>query len=87
MGVLPCRRTNCNSIMCNTYIDGVGRVCFDCQEEFTEYLEKEGIEANTENKIREALKKFMDIPKDEYLKRGEDDKEISPEDFFRKNTK
>jgi len=34
MGVMSCHRKCCENIMCDTYIDGIGYVCNDCQTEF-----------------------------------------------------
>lgn len=44
MGVMSCSRNTCDNIMCDTYVDGdVGYVFNECQQEFKEYLSKEGI--------------------------------------------
>lgn len=40
MGVMSCSRKKCENIMCQTYIDDVGYICYECTVEFKEYLEK-----------------------------------------------
>lgn len=66
MSVLACSRKNCNNIMCDTYVDtyvdSVGYVCFDCQEQFKQYANKRNISLNTEDIIVE-LKEFMNTEK------------------------
>jgi hypothetical protein len=78
MGVMSCHRNGCDSIMCDTYVDGIGYVCFDCQKEFKEYLESNGIIVPTEGDIKRELKKFMGTEKGEFEKGNE----ISVNDFF-----
>lgn len=80
---MSCSRYDCNNIMCDTYVDGIGHVCFDCQTEFKEYIEAENIQVNTENEIHKELKEFMDRPKSRY----DNKKEISVSDFFRMYTR
>lgn len=82
MGVKSCYRNNCDSIMCDTYVDGVGYVCDDCQREFKNYLETKGIVVETEGEIKRELKKFMDISKDTFTK----GKEMSVDEFFNNYT-
>ena len=62
MSVLACSRKNCNNIMCDTYVDSVGYVCFDCQEQFKQYANKRNISLNTEDIII-ALREFMNTEK------------------------
>lgn len=81
MGLMICERNNCENIMCDTYIDDIGYVCFDCQDEFKEFLEGDDF---TEGVIRKALKEFMSTEKETYK---EDDKKITINNFFRENTK
>lgn len=82
MGVMTCSRKRCDNIMCDTYVDGIGYVCYDCQKEFKEYLKKENIETINEGDIRRALMPFMETEKDIYK-----DNQISVGDFFRGYTK
>ena len=83
MGVMSCSRSECDNIMCDTYIDDVGYVCYECKEEFKDYLSKEGISVAFEGEISRELKKFMDTRKNAYNKGSE----IEVDDFFRKHTK
>lgn len=83
MGVMSCLRTACDNIMCDTYVDGVGYVCNDCQKEFKEYLNKEGINARTEGEIRRVLEKFMETLKDDYTQGNE----MDVNEFFKSYTR
>lgn len=78
MGVMTCSRYSCDNIMCDTYVNGIGYVCRECQTEFKTYLESNGIVVNTECEIMHELKKFMETEKDTYS-RGP---EMSVSDFF-----
>lgn len=76
---MPCSRNGCESIMCDTYVDGgVGYICRYCQEEFKEYLTKEGIQVSTDAEIRRELEKFMSTYKGSYEKGNE----MSVDNFF-----
>ena len=66
MGVMECYRKNCEQIMCGTYIDSVGYICYECKAEFEEYLNEKGIEELPEGKMIRELKRFMETTKDEY---------------------
>ena len=83
MGVMSCFRPDCESIMCDTYVDGVGYVCRECQSEFQEYVQFEGLEVDTEGAIKDALKEFKKTSKGKYAL-GED---MSIDDFFNKHTR
>lgn len=82
MGVKSCSRTNCDEIMCYTYVPTIGYLCFDCQEEFKEYLE--GVHANpkTEGDIKQHLRYFMASYKGTYSASSE----ITVDEFFKNNT-
>ena len=82
MGVMSCVRDGCQNIMCDTYINGIGYICYDCQHEFKKYLIEKDIHAKTESEYSRALKEFMETEKDDY--RGGD--ELSPDEFFRNHT-
>lgn len=57
MGVMSCSRKGCPEIMCQTYIDGIGHICYDCQKEFQEVM---GEDAElSEQHMYEQLKAFM----------------------------
>lgn len=84
MGVMSCSRNTCDNIMCDTYVDGdVGYVCNECQQEFKEYLSKEGIRSKTEDEIHRALKAFMETIKDDYVQGNE----MSVDEFFKSYTR
>lgn len=78
MGVMGCYRENCENIMCDTYIAGVGYVCYECKDEFREVMGEGSLE---ERQIDNELKKFMNTPK------GRCSKELmSIDDYFYKNS-
>lgn len=64
MGVMSCSRNGCDSIMCDTYVDGeIGYVCFDCQSEFKEYLRSINENPTTDEEVRVFLEQFMQSEK------------------------
>lgn len=67
MGVMSCSRKDCENIMCDTYVNGIGYVCGECQREFKEYVESEGKTDLTEGEIKRELEKFMSTAKDSYV--------------------
>lgn len=79
---MACDRSGCTSILCDTYISGVGYVCSSCQGEFEDYCESENIDASTEGKITKSLKKFMDTEKNSYT-----DEEMTVSEFFNKHSR
>ena len=79
MGVMPCSRKVCEGILCDIYINSIGYVCYECQNEFEIYLEKRYPEEEfTEGKMKLRLKEFLETEKDTYVE-GE---LISVTDFF-----
>lgn len=75
MSVKSCERMYCDSIMCDTYVHGIGYVCHECQNEFQEQFPN----LTTEGEIREKLSEFMDTHKTY-------SKEMSIRDFFKQYT-
>ena len=83
MGVMECSRNNCTNIMCDTYIDDIGYLCRDCQNEFKDYLKLHGFEGIIpEGRLRTELKEFMKSEKDSYLVN-----ELGIDEFFRIHTR
>lgn len=80
MSVLSCSRPDCPNIMCDYCVDGIGYVCDECQREFREYLETEGLNPQTEGEIKRELQKFMATDKSKYEK----GKEMTVNEFFEK---
>jgi len=85
MGVMSCSRKNCDNIMCDTYVDSIGYVCGDCQEEFKRYLESNGLFPTTVSEINKHLSAFMATPKEDVIEG--DDNVISVNEFFRLRTR
>lgn len=80
--VMSCSRSACENIMCDTYVNGIGYVCNDCQKEFKQYLNKEGIEATTETEIHTSLEVFMETTSFYYPQRIE----MNVDEFFKSYT-
>jgi hypothetical protein len=66
--------------MCDTYVDGVGYVCWECKEEFKLYLEEMNEDETKmyQNDIKLRLEHFMKTEKDTYTQ-GEI---VLVDDFF-----
>jgi hypothetical protein len=65
--------------MCDIYVDDVGYVCYECQNEFKTYLESNyPDEEFTEGQMKVKLKDFMKSEKDTYVE-GE---VVSVSEFF-----
>jgi hypothetical protein len=84
MGVLACSRKHCDQIMCDTYINSIGYLCYKCKAEFKKYAITNDLRLNTENKIIAALHEFIHTCKGSY---EENEKEISIDEFFNQYTK
>jgi hypothetical protein len=61
MGVMSCVRNGCDNIMCDTYIDGIGYVCYDCQKEFKKEYGDDS--EYSFNQIHYALERFVNTKK------------------------
>lgn len=83
MSVMSCSRVDCNNILCNTYVEAVGYICNECQEEFKNYIKQKNLNPTKEWKITLELKNFMETPKDSYS----DGKDCSIDDFFSERTR
>lgn len=83
MGVMSCSRKSCENIMCDTYVNSVGYVCYDCQREFEDYLKSNQLNPETEGQIEKELKTFMDTEKDFYREGNE----MSVGQFFKQHTR
>lgn len=84
MGVMGCSRKDCDSIMCDTYIDDFGYICSDCKTEFKDYLKKNGKESSlTEGEIIGELLEFRPTRKGQFL----DSEPIGIDDFFESYTR
>jgi hypothetical protein len=57
MGVMSCVRNGCDNIMCDTYIDNIGYVCYDCQKEFKKEYDNDS--EYSFNQIHYALERFV----------------------------
>lgn len=66
MGVMSCSRPDCESIMCHTYVNGVGYVCRECQTEFEKYVNGRANIESTNIGLKNALVNFMDTDKGSY---------------------
>ena len=82
MGVMSCYRKECDNIMCNTYVPSVGYICYECKNEFKEYLESEGKTDLTDGEILRELEIFMNTTKGHH--KGS---KIDIDDFFNQYTR
>lgn len=80
---MSCSRNGCEKIMCDTYVNSIGYVCWECQNEFKEYLISKNVSAQTEGYIKQELEKFMQTYKGRFEKGGE----MSVDDFFASYTR
>lgn len=60
---MSCHRKSCESIMCDTYVYGVGYICSSCQSEFKQYLKSKNKELCSEREMKNLLEDFMDTEK------------------------
>lgn len=83
MGVMSCSRKDCDNIVCDTYVQSVGYVCYECQSEFKEHLQRSDLNPTTDRQIRAELEVFMSSPKDDFI----DEKDMTVDEFFSENTR
>lgn len=83
MGVTSCSRRGCDSVMCDTHIDTIGNICWECKKEFKEFLLEFNTDPKTEREIRDHLEIFMFTEKSKYSKSPE----ITVDEFFNNNTR
>lgn len=83
MGVMSCSRSHCDQIMCSTYVQSIGYVCRECQDEFQEYLISKNVNPNNEALIRNQLELFMDTRKGTFVTTDE----ITVAEFFNKHSR
>jgi hypothetical protein len=75
---MNCTRRKCDNIMCSTYVNSVGYICYECKSEFKDYLSKKGLDPKTEYQIIKEIEKFILTPVHTYV----DGNEITIDDFF-----
>lgn len=71
---MSCARKNCDNIMCKTYIEYQGYICYDCKAEFQEKI----TERMTEGEMLSKLKDFFQSDK-QYTTSND---KISVNEFF-----
>jgi len=75
MGVMGCDRKGCKNIMCNTYAQEIGYVCYECKTE---------LEDSNPTSLQD-VKDFMDLDKErKYLN---DEGEFDLKEFFGEDDK
>ena len=84
MGVMTCSRKDCSNILCDTYVESIGYVCYDCQSEFKEYLENNDLHPTTVGEINKHLSFFMKTSKEAVIDGWND--EMTVNEFFRLRT-
>lgn len=63
---MPCYRTGCTNIFCDTHIPELGYICSECQNEFKNFLIKNKLNPSEEREILTHLKQFMQTEKNYY---------------------
>lgn len=61
MGVKSCSISDCESIMCDTYVDGVGYICTDCQERFIEWSWNNAGDIRSDTGLKTLLNSFKGL--------------------------
>lgn len=77
MGVLQCARRDCETIMCETYVEEIGYICYECIEELKSQIRNKKLLLNSDKEIINELKNFVNISK-----KGEADIEQKVKTFF-----
>lgn len=80
---MACSRKGCPHVMCDTYIDDVGYICWECKNDFEKWLEIYEYPPKTEDEIVKHLTVFMSIERTGY----DNENEISVSEFFRKHSR
>ncbi len=83
MGVLSCSRRGCDNIMCDTCVQGIGYICWDCQDEFKLYVSSHCMHIETDEEITRVLSEFMETNEGSYDNQSSD----AIDDFFKANTR
>lgn len=78
MGVMACNRKDCESIMCDTYVDDIGYICNDCKEEFKNYLKAINKKPDNKYEIKRLLFAFMSTDKNSFNVSGK----MTVDEFF-----
>lgn len=68
--------------MCDTYVEGVGYLCGDCQAEFKDYLAFKQSSPETEGAIKRELEAFLETRAGTY-----NGGKIDIDSFFKQYTK
>lgn len=79
MGVMSCSRRGCCKIMCDTYIESIGYICYKCQNDFEKYVAKKNVK-RTEETLHKLLSKF--ISKEKRYSFSEDLGGMTTSEFF-----
>lgn len=85
MGVMECKKHDCENILCDTYIEKIGYVCNECQKEFKQYLSRlnHSIDEMSAQNFAYQLYYFMTLPKGSFAL-----KEMkSVDNFFAEHTR
>lgn len=83
MRVMTCSRIGCENIMCEVYVQYIGYICTDCQQEFKSWLRATRVHPENSAEIKTALKMFLETDKGE-IDFYDNEKFIN--DFFRNHT-
>lgn len=79
MSLLSCNKNECENILCDTYIEGIGHICNECITDFKKHLEKNELSPNKYQSIMRELRFYMCLPKQK------NDFPITVDEFFKQN--
>lgn len=52
--------------MCQTYIDEIGYICYECKEEFRDFVQQSTFQPENKNQIDTLMTTFMATTKDSF---------------------
>ncbi len=78
---MACSKNGCESVMCDTYVPGVGYVCFDCQARFKAFLDSRGVHPQTHGELKALLHVFMET------EMTEETPVVDIDEFFQSHTR
>ena len=67
MGVMSCSKRDCENIMCDTYVDGVGYVCWECKDMFKQWM---STSETHPGRIKQEFEAFMNEHKSDFSLAG-----------------
>ena len=60
---MSCSKRDCENIMCDTYVDGVGYVCWECKDMFKQWM---STSETHPGRIKQEFEAFMNEHKSDF---------------------